>query len=89
MGQLPAALLREDRCDCPFGWVTSTPKESLPRPQEAFFWERSAEAAGRTVGRRAIRTVVTKAYPLSQAPDAWRYQMSGHTRGKVVLEVSA
>jgi NADPH:quinone reductase-like Zn-dependent oxidoreductase len=37
----------------------------------------------------AIRTVVTKAYPLSQAPDAWRYQMSGHTRGKVVLEVSA
>ena len=37
----------------------------------------------------AIRTVVTKAYPLSQAPDAWRYPMSGHTRGKVVLEVSA
>jgi hypothetical protein len=32
---------------------------------------------------------VTKAYPLSQAPDAWRYQMSGHTRGEVVLEVSA
>ena len=37
----------------------------------------------------AIRTVVTKTYPLSQAPDAWTYLMSGHTRGKVVLEIPA
>jgi NADPH:quinone reductase-like Zn-dependent oxidoreductase len=36
-----------------------------------------------------IRTVVTKAYPLAQAQDAWGNHMSGHTRGKVVLEVSA
>ena len=36
----------------------------------------------------AIRTVVTKTYPLSQAADAWRSQMSGHTRGKVVLIVA-
>ena len=35
-----------------------------------------------------IRTVVTKTYPLSQAADAWKAQMSGHTRGKVVLTVA-
>jgi len=37
---------------------------------------------------RTIRTVVTKAYPLARAQDAWRNHMSGHTRGKVVLEVA-
>jgi NADPH:quinone reductase-like Zn-dependent oxidoreductase len=36
-----------------------------------------------------IRTVVTKTYPLSQARDAWVEHQSGHTRGKVVLEVPA
>ncbi len=35
-----------------------------------------------------IRTVVTKTYPLAQAQEAWRNQMSGHTRGKIVLTVS-
>jgi NADPH:quinone reductase-like Zn-dependent oxidoreductase len=35
-----------------------------------------------------IRTVVTKTYPLAQAQEAWRNHMSGHTRGKVVLNVS-
>ena len=35
-----------------------------------------------------IRTVVTKTYPLAQTQDAWRNHMSGHTRGKVVLDVS-
>ncbi|MDB5306151.1 MAG: hypothetical protein JWO38_353 [Gemmataceae bacterium] len=34
-----------------------------------------------------IRTVVTHTYPLAQAQDAWRQVMSGHTRGKIVLEV--
>jgi NADPH:quinone reductase-like Zn-dependent oxidoreductase len=37
----------------------------------------------------AIRTVVTKTYPLSQARDAWAEHLSGHARGKVVLEVPA
>jgi NADPH:quinone reductase-like Zn-dependent oxidoreductase len=37
----------------------------------------------------AIRTVVSKTYPLSQAQDAWTYQMSGRTPGKVVLEIPA
>jgi NADPH:quinone reductase-like Zn-dependent oxidoreductase len=37
----------------------------------------------------AIRPVVTKTFPLSHAQDAWKYQMSGHTRGKVVLEIPA
>ncbi|HEV3303862.1 MAG TPA: NADP-dependent oxidoreductase [Planctomycetaceae bacterium] len=41
----------------------------------------------RLVDAGTIRTVVTKTYPLSQAQDAWKYQMSGHTRGKVVLEI--
>jgi len=36
-----------------------------------------------------IRVVVTKTYPLAQARDAWAQSMSGHTRGKIVLEVSA
>jgi NADPH:quinone reductase-like Zn-dependent oxidoreductase len=35
-----------------------------------------------------IRTVVTKTYPLAQAADAWKSQMAGHTRGKVVLTVA-
>jgi NADPH:quinone reductase-like Zn-dependent oxidoreductase len=34
-----------------------------------------------------IRAVVTRTYPLAQAADAWRQIMSGHTRGKIVLEV--
>jgi len=37
----------------------------------------------------AIRAVVTKTCLLSQAQEAWTYQMSGHTRGKVVLEIPA
>jgi NADPH:quinone reductase-like Zn-dependent oxidoreductase len=35
------------------------------------------------------RTVITKTYPLSQAREAWAGLLSGHTRGKMVLEVSA
>jgi NADPH:quinone reductase-like Zn-dependent oxidoreductase len=35
-----------------------------------------------------IRTVVTKTYPLAQAAEAWKSQMAGHTRGKVVLTVA-
>jgi NADPH:quinone reductase-like Zn-dependent oxidoreductase len=36
-----------------------------------------------------LRTEVTKTYPLAQAKEAWEYGQSGHTRGKVVLEVPA
>jgi NADPH:quinone reductase-like Zn-dependent oxidoreductase len=46
-----------------------------------------AELAG-LLDAGAIRTVVTKTYPLAQAADAWKSQMSGHTRGKVVLTVA-
>jgi len=35
----------------------------------------------------AIKTVVNKTFPLSQAADAWLHTMSGHARGKVVLEI--
>ena len=35
-----------------------------------------------------IRTVVTKTYPLSAAREAWEYGKSGHTRGKVAIEVA-
>jgi NADPH:quinone reductase-like Zn-dependent oxidoreductase len=37
----------------------------------------------------AIRTIVSARVPLAQAAEAWRQQMSGHTRGKIVLEVAA
>jgi NADPH:quinone reductase-like Zn-dependent oxidoreductase len=37
----------------------------------------------------SLRPVVTKTYPLSQAPDAWSYLLSGHLRGKAVLEITA
>jgi NADPH:quinone reductase-like Zn-dependent oxidoreductase len=37
----------------------------------------------------AIQTVVTKRYPLAQAAEAWKEQMKGHARGKIVLEVGA
>jgi NADPH:quinone reductase-like Zn-dependent oxidoreductase len=36
-----------------------------------------------------IRTEVTKTFPLSQAKEAWEYSMSGHTRGKITLEIPA
>ncbi len=35
----------------------------------------------------AISTSVTKTFPLEAAREAWEYAKSGHTRGKVVLEV--
>jgi NADPH:quinone reductase-like Zn-dependent oxidoreductase len=36
-----------------------------------------------------IRTEVTKTFPLSQTKEAWEYSMSGHTRGKITLEIPA
>ena len=35
-----------------------------------------------------IKTFVTKTYPLDQVRDAWTEMLSGHTRGKIVLEVA-
>ena len=35
-----------------------------------------------------IKTVLTKTYSLAQARDAWTEIMSGHTRGKIVLQVA-
>jgi NADPH:quinone reductase-like Zn-dependent oxidoreductase len=34
-----------------------------------------------------IKPNVAKTYPLAQARDAWQHVLSGHTRGKIVLEV--
>ena len=34
-----------------------------------------------------IKTLVSKTYPLAKAHDAWTEMISGHTRGKTVLEV--
>jgi NADPH:quinone reductase-like Zn-dependent oxidoreductase len=36
-----------------------------------------------------LKTIVAKTYPLAQARDAWTEIMSGHTRGKIVLEVAS
>lgn len=36
-----------------------------------------------------IKTIVSKKYPLAQARSAWRDILTGHTRGKIVLEVTA
>jgi NADPH:quinone reductase-like Zn-dependent oxidoreductase len=35
----------------------------------------------------ALRTTVSKTFPLAQAADAWKESRGGHTRGKIVLEV--
>ena len=34
-----------------------------------------------------IKTIVSKTYPLAKVRDAWIELISGHTRGKTVLEV--
>jgi NADPH:quinone reductase-like Zn-dependent oxidoreductase len=34
-----------------------------------------------------VRTAVSHAYQLARARDAWRQILTGHTRGKIVLEV--
>ena len=34
-----------------------------------------------------VKTEVTKTFPLSQAKEAWEYSMTGHARGKIVLEI--
>ena len=36
-----------------------------------------------------IKPTVTKIFPLASARDAWQLSQSGHTRGKIVLEVGA
>jgi NADPH:quinone reductase-like Zn-dependent oxidoreductase len=36
-----------------------------------------------------LRTEVTRTFPLAQAREAWEVSKSGHTRGKIVLEVPA
>jgi NADPH:quinone reductase-like Zn-dependent oxidoreductase len=35
-----------------------------------------------------IKTIVSKKYPLSQAREAWADILSGHTRGKIVMEIA-
>ena len=50
-------------------------------------WTANLEQLARLLDAGTIRTVVTKTYPLSQAREAWKDIMSGHTRGKIVLEV--
>src|SRR5262249_55424203 len=44
---------------------------------------------GKLLEAGTLRTVVTKTYPLSHAREAWVGHLSGHARGKVVLEVPA
>jgi len=36
-----------------------------------------------------LKTTIGKTYPLAQAREAWTEIMSGHTRGKIVLEVAS
>lgn len=47
---------------------------------------RNLKQLGELLDAGTIRTVVTETYPLAQAAEAWRRHMSGHTRGKAVLE---
>jgi NADPH:quinone reductase-like Zn-dependent oxidoreductase len=49
----------------------------------------SLEQLAELLDAGTLRTVVTHTYPLMQAQDAWRQILSGHTRGKIVLEVRA
>jgi NADPH:quinone reductase-like Zn-dependent oxidoreductase len=39
------------------------------------------------VGAGQVRPVIDRTYPLSEAPDAFRYLEAGHARGKVVITV--
>lgn len=81
----------------PGGYLVAT---SQPPPQEqatkhnvhASMMNMQPSAAGlselaRLLDAGTIRTLVTKTYPLSDAAAAWREAMTGHTRGKTVLEV--
>jgi len=39
------------------------------------------------VDERKLRVEVARTYPLAQAADAFRLNMEGHTRGKIVVTV--
>jgi NADPH:quinone reductase-like Zn-dependent oxidoreductase len=44
--------------------------------------------AGKLLEAGALRPVIDRRFPLSQVPDAIRHLEAGHTRGKVVIEVT-
>jgi NADPH:quinone reductase-like Zn-dependent oxidoreductase len=48
---------------------------------------RRRRAPGRAHGRRQIKPVINRRYPLREAADALRYLGERHARGKIVLTV--
>ena len=81
----------------PGGYLISTLEE--PSAIEAKKYQIHASSMRMQVSRKAlealaellekgkIKTFVFKTYPLEKAKEAWEQIMSGHTRGKIVLEL--
>jgi len=44
---------------------------------------------GELIDGGELKTNVTMTYPLSKVPEAWKQIMSGHTRGKMVVEIGS
>jgi NADPH:quinone reductase-like Zn-dependent oxidoreductase len=70
-----------------------SPEEAAKHKVEAKMMGMKASAANllklaELLDAGKIKTVVTKTYSLAQARDAWTEIMSGHTRGKIVLQVA-
>jgi NADPH:quinone reductase-like Zn-dependent oxidoreductase len=70
-----------------------SPEEAAKHKVEAKMMGMKASTANLTrlaelLDAGKIKTVVTKTYSLAQARDAWTEIMSGHTRGKIVLQVA-
>src|SRR5262249_28475927 len=67
--------------------------EAKKRDVSAVFFSMQPSSSGLAqladlLASSAIKTVVTNRYPLAKAAEAWREQMAGHARGKIVLEVA-
>jgi NADPH:quinone reductase-like Zn-dependent oxidoreductase len=71
----------------------ASPEEAAKHKVEATMMQMKASTANllklaELLDAGKIKTVVTKTYPLAQAREAWTEIMSGHTRGKIVLQVA-
>jgi NADPH:quinone reductase-like Zn-dependent oxidoreductase len=76
--------------------TVSPPSEQDAARYEVYAYQMHMQASGPQLAEiaalldsGAIRTFVTKTYPLDKTADAWREIAGGHTRGKIVLEIAA
>jgi NADPH:quinone reductase-like Zn-dependent oxidoreductase len=69
-------------------------EEAARAKVRAVMMSMNASTAGLTqlaelIEQGKLKTAVTRTYPLSEAAQAWTYGKSGHTRGKVALQVAS